>query len=182
MYIKKEIIKLLFVLIVPFSLSATELDYSVGLTVSKYDNLNLEPNPTQGGVSESIVGGIILAEDTANLVANIDASLQLINYDDNQTQDESIGHLVANALWVLSPGHYEWFFSDTYTQTLVDSFDGDTPANRQNVNAFSTGPNIAFKIDSTNNFNIEARVETISFENNQSVIDADNDRVELTAG
>ncbi len=166
-------------LFISYSVSATEVNYSVGVTISKYDNLNLVQNPVQEETSESIIGTLSIVENTVNLVANLNASLRTTNYQNNQSDDENLGNLVANALWVISPGRYEWFVSDTFTQTLANTFSADTPNNRQNTNAFSTGPNFIWRINSRNNLNIEARAETTSFESSQTVTDADNNRVRI---
>ena len=172
-------IKLLFLFLISSGVSATEANYSVGMTISSYDNLNLVQDPVEGEVSESIIGTASVSENTANLVANIEASLEVINYKNNNDADESLGNLIANALWVISPGRYEWYISDRYTQALTNSFGSNTPDNRTNTNAFATGPNFIFRINSRNNLNLEARVETISFESAQAVADTDNDRVDI---
>jgi hypothetical protein len=180
MLVVQKNIKYLFLFFIFNNVSATEIDYSLGVIVSKIDNLNLAPGPTQGEISESISATTTIVENTANLMANINASMQAVSYRNNQASDENIGGLVANVLWTISPSRYEWFFADTYAQTLINSRESNTPNNRQNTNAFSTGPNLIFRINSRNNFNLEARAETISFEGATGVVDTDNERLEFT--
>ena len=175
-------IKSFLLFVVSCSVSATEVNYSADIIVSKYSNLNLEQNPLQGETTESIRGAISITESSASLAANLDASLETINYINNQVRDESQGGLIANVRWVIVPDRYEWYISDTYTQTLSNPFVSDTPGNRQNVNAFSTGPDVIWRASSRHYLNLSARLENISFESSQFVANADNDRLEVSTG
>lgn len=187
MFTPKKHIKLIFLLLLlcgsTATATATEVDYSVGIAISKYDNVNLEQNPNQGGVSESVRGTVTIAEDTATLVANLNASLEAINYQGNQFSNENVGGVGATALWSISPGRFEWFVSDAFTQTLANIFASDAPNNRRNTNAFSTGPNFILRISSRHSLNLEARVETTAFGGADAFDspNADNDRVELAS-
>ena len=181
MFFAQKISYFLLLLLLSSVVSAADVNYSIGLSISKYDNINLVQDPVRGETSESITGTFVIVEDSANLNATLNASLESVHYRNNQADDENIGNLFANALYVISPGRYEWFISDRFTQTLTDTFGANTPENRRNTNAFSTGPNFIWRINSRNNLNLDARAETTSFETSQSVIgaDADNERLEI---
>ncbi|MDH5572243.1 MAG: outer membrane beta-barrel protein, partial [Gammaproteobacteria bacterium] len=98
-----------------------------------------------------------------------------------QAEDESLGQLYADFLWVINPRRYEWFLSDTYTQTLISPLSLDTPDNRRNSNAVSTGPNFIWRIDSRNDVVLEARADRVIFESNNSAAVADNSRLNITS-
>lgn len=163
-------------------LNATDLNYSVSVSLSKIDNINLVANPVDSETSQSVRGEVSIEENTAELVASLSASVEAINYQNDQAQDENIGNLSTNALWVLSPGYYEWFLSDTYTQTITSALDANNQNNRVDTNAFSTGPNLTWRVNSRNDINLDARAESIVFENNTNVVDGDNNRLLGTTG
>lgn len=148
----------------PFAAHSTEVHYALGFTLTHYENINLEPVPADSEMSEVLRGSVSIVENTANLVANLDAIVETIKYNNEQASDQNQGQLIANALWVISPSRFEWYLSNTFTQTAIDPFESNTPGNRQNVNAFSTGPNYLWRVNPRNNINLEARVEDYAYE------------------
>jgi hypothetical protein len=151
---------------------AADVNYSVGLTLTHYENIRLVQNPVASEFSEEIRGFFLISEDTANLVANINGVLRSIYYKNNQIEDRNIGQLIGNALWIIRPSRFEWFLSNKFAQTSIDSFAGNAPSNQQNTNAFVTGPNYIMRLNSKNNIKIEGRIASNTFEKN-----TDNNRI-----
>ena len=129
--------------------------------------------PAESELAQTLRGTISVIENTANLVANFDTTLEATRYANNQATDITTGRLLGNALWSINPGQLEWFVSDVYTQTALDPLSSNTPSNRQNVNALTTGPNYYVRINRRSNLALEARVENYTYDNSQ----IDNNRV-----
>jgi len=150
---------------------AAEVDYSAGVSLAQYDNVNLIPNPTQKETSVTLRGALSVVEDTATYSTNIDARARLINYTNDIAPDQNTGDMVANLLWKIDPGRFEWYLDDVFTQSAIDTLASNSPANRQNVNILSTGPDYTIRFDATNNLIFQFRVERYNYE-----INRDNNR------
>lgn len=145
--------------------SSANVFYTAGITLAQYENINLLNAPIESEFSESLRGTFSLVENTADLVANINTVAEVVNYSRNQLSDRQTGQLRANALWIIKPQQLEWYISDIFRQTAIDSFLNDSVSNQQDANVFSMGPNYYIHISSRSNINIEGRMQRSSFEN-----------------
>ena len=157
-------LNLFTLLLLSLNSNAAEVDYGVRLALTHQDNVNLEPVPEESAFSKSIKGKVTLKEDAANFTADVVASLESINYSDDKALDENNGELFAELLWVIKPKQFEWYLSDKYTQSAIDLFDALSPTNKQNINAFITGPNYLVRFDNKNTIRLEGRLSDNSFE------------------
>ncbi len=169
-------LSMIFLLMLPFNLSAAKVGYTAGVAFASYDNVDLVPVPVSGETSIALNGGISVLEDNAEFYTNIAASIRSINYKNDIIPDENIGGLNANIIWRIMPGRFEWFLDDIFTQTAIDTQASNTPTNRQNINVFSTGPNYNIRINARNSISLEARAESFTYEEN-----LDNNRATLAA-
>jgi len=172
MFYKTKYFSLLFVL-ASSALQATEFNYNARIATSYYENINRVQEPESDEVSKSIEGGISIAEDTSSLIADISAEFEALKYENQQVDDQTVGHLNSDVLWFINPGQFEWFISDVLTQTSIDSLLSDAPSNSQNVNAFSTGPNYIMRFNRLYGLGFQARYSDINYEES----DLDNDRL-----
>lgn len=166
-------------LILPVDVLAADIHYSIGSTLTHSTNLNHEPIPVNDELSQSVRGVVSAVENSASIVANVDMSVEAIHYTNNLASDSSNGQLLGNALWNIRPGMFAWYVSDVYTQTAIDTLVSDTPANRQNVNAFSTGPNYYLRINRRSNFELDGRLERYTYED--IIANNNNDRATTIA-
>jgi hypothetical protein len=72
----------------------------------------------------------------------------------------------------LIPGKLGWVLQDDFGQAQIDPFAAVTPANRENINYVSTGPDATLRLGGTAFVNVSARYartqyETSPFDNNQ---------------
>lgn len=159
------------------SVLSADVDYYMGFSVANYSNFNLvQDSLAEDENAFSLNAGANILEDTANLYVNIDASVRSIKYSKNIAPDENVLNLLADSVWRIQPGQFEWVFTDSFAQTAIDTTASDTVLNRQNVNALSTGPNYIIRLNSRNNIQLEARAENYSFEEN-----LDNNRFSMAA-
>lgn len=154
---------------------AADVNYYMGFSVGNFSNFNLvQDSLAEDENAFSLNAGTRILEDTANLFVNIDASVQSIKYGNELAPDENVLNLLADAVWRIQPGQFEWVLTDNFAQTAIDTTASDSVLNRQNVNALSTGPNYIIRLNPRNNIQLEARAENYSFEEN-----LDNNRISL---
>ncbi|MFK5893261.1 MAG: hypothetical protein QM504_08585 [Pseudomonadota bacterium] len=139
--------------------------YTMGASLTNYDNIKLVPDPLDSELAKSIIGTAQLTEDDVNLLLNLTARLQVIKYTNGQAEDRNRSQLVADTLWKIRPEHFEWYLADTFSQTAIDSFSAAAPSNEQNANVLITGPNYILRINSRNNLRFEARIANNSYDN-----------------
>lgn len=159
-------LSLFTVLLLSLNSNATEVDYGIRFALTHQDNVNLDPVLVESELSEAIRARVSINEDAANFNANFDASLESINYKDDKAPNENNGRLSAEMLWVIKPNQFEWYLSDKYTQSAIDIFDALSPSNKQNINAFTTGPNYLIRFNKKNTIGLDARLSNNSFEKN----------------
>ena len=93
---------------------------------------------------------------------------------DNETRPNLHGYLDFHFV----PDVFSWTFEDRYGQLVTDPFGADTLFNRENVNRFSTGPNLTLEFPGGNALDITSRYTDTDFE----VSDSDNERISTNAG
>jgi len=158
----------IFSIIILFTLAsrtfAVNFDYSVEASLVRYDNINRRPVPVGEEWAQLISGELNFTENTTNVISKINTQITSISYRNNQQNDETIGKLSASVLWIITPRHFEWLVEDIYTQILINPFDNNIQSNRQNVNAFLTGPNYYWRLNSRHNIDFEIRYASVRFE------------------
>ena len=147
------------------SVHAIDMTYGMDVSLGRYENINRVSNPVREEWVQRVRGVFKLVENSSNLIANVDASLSIINYSNNQQQDDVSSNVNALGRWIIKPKQFEWILSDVYTQTIINQFQSINQSNIQNINVFSTGPNFFLRFNSRNNINFEARVNNVFFEN-----------------
>ena len=155
---------------------ALDIDYGVSASIARHDNINQENTLHEEEWVKSLKVGMAIKEDSTNLAANVNASVESIDYRYDQQEDSNVGNLQAAMLFIIEPSLFEWHLSDVFTQTVTNPLDRNRPDNRQDVNVFSSGPNIFLRLSSKNLISLEARYQTASFEDTI----ADNKRDKTT--
>ena len=150
------------------TINAVEVEYSAAVALTAYDNITRVPEPKSNELAKSIIGAVSVFEDSANLTGRFISSIEIIKYQKHLVADETLGRLVSDATWRLIPNRFEWYVSDTFTQTLIDTLARDTPNNRQNTNAFTTGPNYIVRINRRNSINFNVRAKDFRYEANNA--------------
>lgn len=154
--------------------SGTVFGLNAGLGHS--DNITRVPS---GEVDESFgtAGMVMNAEAVGRLSYSIDADVGYVEYLDDTFDSEVVGGLIGVVNYQFVPDRFSWTFEDTYGQAQLNPFRPDTPDNRESVNFFSTGPDIAVPLGTRNFFDIGGRYSDARYEDSA----LDNTRVGGTA-
>jgi len=124
----------------PGALLAGEFAYGLGYTSDYSSNIAHVPVDERKEWTNSLVAGVAYMENTPDLVAHVLSQAEYRNYKNNVFGNETLFSLDSAATWNISPQRFTWTAQDVYTQLPIDITTTETPANRQNVNVFSTGP------------------------------------------
>ncbi len=148
----------------------TEAAYSLGVGYS--DNINRVP---EGAVDETIAHtGIFLAltENTRRLAADVRGTLDYYEYLDNTYDGELVAAVDALVNVNLIEDRLTWFVQENYGRALFDPFLPARPENWENLNFFTTGPDISLLRLGRNESGIALRYSQMDYETRPF----DNDR------
>lgn len=122
------------------SAQAGDYAFGFGYSAGYSDNITRVPTHERSDWTHSLLAGGAYRENTTDLVAQVLAQAEYRTYQNNSFDDETIFNLNSSLLWVISPQRLTWSVVDTYRQSQTNPTQPYTPANRSNVNVFSTGP------------------------------------------
>ena len=152
---------------------------SIGVTagVGYSDNITREP---EGEVEETLgtVGLTLNTESEGRLSYSAIGDLTYVEYLDDTFDSEVLGGFDGLLSFDFIPDRFSWTFEDTYGQAQKNLFRAERPDNREGVNFFSTGPDVALPIGGRNFLDIGGRYSDARFEDSA----LDNTRVGGSAG
>lgn len=124
------------------------------------------------------LGVILNAQADGRLSYSAIADVAYVDYLDDTFDSETVGVLDGALSYGFVPERFTWTFEDTYGQAQQNLFNADTPANRERVNYFSTGPDISLPIGARNFLDIGGRYSDVQYQDSA----LDNTRVGAVAG
>jgi hypothetical protein len=156
----------------PVATYAGDLAYGLGYGSLYRSNIaHVAVDPTSEWTN-SIMAGIAYVENTPDLQAHALGEAYYLNYKRNTYANETLFNLDSAALWNISPQRFTWMAQDVYTQLPLDVTTTETPANRQNVNVFQTGPEFQMHFSPVQTLVLGARYGSIYTSGDNT----DNDR------
>lgn len=115
---------------------------------------------------------------SARLDAAVTADLEERYYSDSSIDDEPYGYARASVELFAVPDRFSWVFADSYGQARTDPFRVAGPLNREQVNAFSTGPRFNIPLGARTAMRISA-TEDIRTYSETDLLDSDTTTVDL---
>jgi hypothetical protein len=154
----------------PHLAQAAAPGYEIQVGVIESDNIERLPS---GGTDETI--GVVNLGFTWHdkrpwLDADIDAELSHLNYFKNTYSSEFIGNFLGAAKFNLAPDLLSWDVADNFGQAPLDPLAPITPANRENINYFSTGPALALPLGQAAQLNVTGQYGRATYQ--QSSLDS----------
>jgi len=144
------------------SVTAATLELQLGAEHS--DNVLRTPGDEQ----EETIGfaGLTLGVevDRQRLDAEADGTFEFRKYLDETFGDDWTGGLDGLLSLSLVPERFVWFAQDNFGQIAENRADVETPANRQNFNYFTTGPDITLPLGARTAVQISGRWSDTYFE------------------
>ncbi|HEU4654415.1 MAG TPA: hypothetical protein VFS47_10530 [Steroidobacteraceae bacterium] len=151
---------------------AENLAYEASLGAGHSDNILRNNNNEK---SENIASaGLQFSFDkqSSKLQADAVGDLAYFDYRDNTFDSQLIGNFAGNALFAFVPERFQWVVSDNFGQVLSDPFQPATPDNDENLNYFTTGPDVTFAFGSQTRLRLGGRYSLTSYQ--KSPFDSDS--------
>lgn len=150
---------------------AAEFDYDASVGAGHSDNISRTPINEQDEDLANARVRFSAAQNSSRLQADAIGDVAYTDYLDDTYDSEVLGSLAANARFAFVPQRFEWSASDNYGQVLSDPFAPATPDNRENINHFSTGPDLTFAFGSQMRLRLGGRYTLTTYED--SPLDSD---------
>lgn len=156
--------------------SAAELEYGFEIGAGTSDNITRVPvNETDETIATAGID-LSFVQDGRRVDADIQLDLSYFDYLDNTYDSEVFGSVQAELRLALVPDRIEWVIQDTFGQLEINPFEAATPLNRENVNYFTTGPDLRLRLGSAASLLLFGRLSVTDYE--ETSLDAER----ITAG
>ncbi len=144
--------------------SGTTLQYAFRMGAGGTDNVE---RTTTDAASESLaLSQLDFALDTVTnrIKADATANLSYLKYLEGTYDNDLVGRVDGFGRFALVQDHFFWAVQEDFGQALVDRMAALTPTNSENINYFSTGPDVTFDVSSTNFVTLNARYANVTYE------------------
>jgi len=144
--------------------SAANVAYDASLGMGHSDNIR---RTSTNEVDENIAAAELhfsLDQHSSRLQADAIGNFSYAEYLEDTFDSELLGNFAGNARFGFVPQRVEWVVSDNFGQVLGDPFSPLTPDNRENINFFSTGPDLTAAFGSRTRLRFGARYSLTNYE------------------
>ena len=139
------------------SATAGTLSYFGSYRLNYSDNIELIQEGGTSGFYHTLGAGVGYEEHGTRLDANIDGSVEYINYPNGALANQTSLYLDGDLRWAFVKDRFYWVFTDSLTNQPIDNRLPNTPANRQQTNVFTTGPKFQYEFDQANRVQADVR-------------------------
>lgn len=147
-----------------FSSMAAEFDYQGNLGIGHSDNIRRASSNEKGEEIASAGVRFSLSERGKRLQADAVGDLSYVDYLGNTYKSDVLGNFVGNVAYALVPERLVWMAADNFGQVLSDPFAPVTPDNRQNINYFTTGPDLTMAFGPQTRLRMGGRYSLTTYE------------------
>ncbi len=152
------------VLMGPYAAQAAAFGYQVQLGVIESDNIERLPTGGTNGTIGVEELGLNWHEARPWLDVGVDADVSHLNYFQHTYSDEFLGNFLGQAKLNLVPQVLSWNFNDNFGQAPLEPLAPITPANRENINYFSTGPALILPLGGTTYLDVTGAYGRVNFQ------------------
>lgn len=150
---------------------SADVEFGAQLGVGHSDNIS---RVAEQEIDETIgTAGVdlIWREQRQRFNSDVRIDLTHLNYFDDTYESEVVGTADANLVFSFLPERFTWLVQDSFGQALADPFVAITPETRENVNYFTTGPDVIFRLGSTGGLRFFGRYSAVEYED--SLLDSE---------
>jgi hypothetical protein len=147
----------------PAALAAT-LNYGVDVGVGETDNVNLVSSDKTSQTMAIADADFSLLEQRRLFDVNATGAFSYLDFLQGAYSPELIGRFDGTARYALIPEKLIWVLQDDFGQAQIDPFAPVTPANRENINYLSTGPDLHLRLGALAFMDMTARYARTEYE------------------
>jgi hypothetical protein len=141
-----------------------DLTYEVEAGVGHSDNISRVETGETDETLASIGANVDWTEKTRRLEGDVLVDLDYVEYLDDTYEGEVVGTADANFIFGIVPERLLWQVQDSFGQAQGDPFQPVTPDNSENVNYFTTGPDLVLNVGAQNSLRLFGRYSTTNYE------------------
>jgi hypothetical protein len=133
------------------------LTYGVDAGIGESDNVTLV---STNKVSQTIATADVdfaVKEQTRLLDVNAKGDFSYFDYLQNAYSNQLLGRFDGAANVAIVPERLMWTVQDSFGQAALDPYTPQIPTNIEDINYFTTGPDLSMRFDSVNFMNVSAR-------------------------
>lgn len=146
------------------SAAAAEVEYGVEVGIGNSDNILRTPTDENSETILTTGFDLTWLREDGLLWADVDLDLSYFEYQDDAFDSEVAGLADAELRLRFAPERFEWVFTDRFGQSRTDPFVQATPGNSENVNFFSTGPDLTFRLGTAASVTLFGRYSMSNYE------------------
>lgn len=152
-----------------------ELGLSLGGAWS--DNVNRSPDVEEDGTIGQAGVQLGYRQQSRRLTADIRANMMYEHYFDGVFDNDVVGGADGMLVLGIVPERFDWFVQETFGQITSNAFASTTPENRENINYFTTGPDVTIGLGGSASMRLSGRYSSTTYE----TTDLDGERYGVTA-
>ena len=154
--------------------------FELGLTTGASWSDNIGRVPVDEDEGSLGLAGVILGyqQRSARLEADIEANAVYEHYFDDTFDDDVLGGIDGTVRAEIVPERFSWFVQDNFGQITSDPFSADRPDNREDINYFTTGPDVTFRLGGAMSALLSGRYSNTAYETSE----LDGERLGGTVG
>ena len=141
-----------------------QLDFSLQGGGSWSDNVARVPFDEEDGTIARAGARLKYRDVTRRFDSNIDVNAMYEHYTDDTFDDNVIGGADASVIFGIVPERFLWDFQENFGQVTSDPFAATTPENRENINYFSTGPDLILQFGAATSLKVSGRFSDVNYE------------------
>jgi hypothetical protein len=143
---------------------AETLTYGVDVGVAETDNVTLSPTDKVSQTMATADVDFDVKQQTRLLDLDAKGNFSDLDYLQGAYGNQLLGRFDGVARIALIPQRLTWVFQDDFGQSALDPFTPTVPTNLENVNYFTTGPDLSLRLGGTSFLNATARVARVQYE------------------
>lgn len=154
-----------------------DVAWSLDAGASHTDNATLADENASEDTLTSVGGSIDYDHKSRRVEAALTGRGNYVHYVDDTFDDDFQSFARGSLVFGVAPETFLWSVEDTFGQIAIDQFQPVTPENRQNVNNFSTGPDLILRVGDQSDVKLSGRYGTSSYEDTDRI---DSETLEAT--
>jgi hypothetical protein len=144
--------------------SRAELAYDILAGVGETDNVRLTPTDKRSDTIATAGFDLTWEERRRTYDADVTADVQYLDFLRHSYSGEVVGNVLGNLHLILLPQVLRWTVSENFGQSSIDPAAASTPNNRENLNNFSTGPDLSLPLGPTDALLVNARYSNVKYQ------------------
>lgn len=150
--------------LLPLVLHAATVQVEGEVGAGRSDNIARTATVKQADTITSIGMSFSVLENSRRMEADLMGDLAWLDYRNGTFNSELVGSAVGRVRLKFIDDMLLWTIEDNFGQTRRDLFASPTPDNRENINYFSTGPDLRIRLGASTGLAFESRFSIVDYQ------------------